>query len=75
MAEVFDFTTRKRNRDGWLRWITWSPHGETNADGSKREHCCGCWNVLVDPSDLFTLIAECNECGEIREARVPGIER
>lgn len=60
--------------DDRIRFVTLDNHGVTNEDGSAREHCCGCWNVFVDPKDPFTVTAECNECGEVRTARVAGIE-
>lgn len=57
-----------------IKFVTMDPHGETNEDGSSRDHCCGCWNVTIDPKDPFKVEAKCNECGEVRTARIGGIE-
>ena len=73
MADIVDVTQRIRDRDGVLKFVTMDPH-ERNADGSSlSDHCCGCWNVFLDPREPFRLIAECNECGEQRRVDVPGI--
>lgn len=72
MGEVLSF--RDYVDDERLRFITMDPHGETNEDGSRRGHCCGCWVVFIDPLDPFKVTAECNECGEIRTARIGGVE-
>lgn len=72
MGEVVDF--KDYQSDDCIRFVTMDNHGETNEDGSARRHCCGCWNVFVDPRDPFKVTAECNECGEIRTARIGGIE-
>lgn len=47
-------------------------HGTRNADGSQRDHCCGCWNIYVGVTpDEPTIFAKCNECGEIRDLSAP----
>jgi len=74
-AATYDFEFNRRLRDGWTRWLTQEGHGDTNADGTARKHCCGCWNVWIDPSDLFTLRVQCGECGEERAVRIPGIAK
>lgn len=49
---------------------------EMNADGTPRaEHCCGCWNVCLDEDRPTVPYAQCNECGEIRNAVLPGVEQ
>lgn len=49
---------------------------EFNKDGSKRDpHCCGCWNVCLDEDSPLSPYAQCNECGEVRQANFPGVEQ
>ena len=49
-------------------------HHALNEDGSTRtDHCCGCWNIILDEDDPLGPYAQCNECGEIRKATYPGV--
>ncbi len=47
------------------KFATWINHGFKNADGSERDHCCGCWIIVAE--DAQDLRAVCNECGEERD--------
>lgn len=44
---------------------TWFNHGYKNADGSERDHCCGCW--VIRAHTIANVEAVCNECGEVRD--------
>lgn len=45
-----------------------------DADGSAREqHCCGCWEFHMPTSAPARIVAECNECGEVRDGYFPGV--
>jgi hypothetical protein len=43
-------------------------HHATESDGTERKnHCCGCWHIILDEGALWPVYARCNECGEHRE--------
>lgn len=57
-----------------ITFKTTACHGTSNADGSNRDHCCGCWSVSLDEDAPLRPLLECNECGEMREFVLPHIE-
>ena len=49
-------------------------HHANNEDSTQRDdHCCGCWNIILDEDAPEVPYAQCNECGEIRQANFPGV--